>query len=66
MKTLRRLRKAAGLTQFKLARLARVSYTRLTYAEVGRATLTEEEMERIRKAIISAREKDDALLARTA
>jgi predicted transcriptional regulator len=47
MKQLKRRRKQLGLTQFDLAKKARVQYSRITFAETGRCQLTTEEIHRI-------------------
>lgn len=47
MRELKRRRQQLGLTQFELAKKARVGYTRITFAETGRCQLTAEEIERI-------------------
>ena len=51
---LRRLRKAAALTQIALARQAGVSHSRLVAAELGNLQLTHDEVGKIQKAVARA------------
>ena len=46
--TLKKQRRMVGLTQLELARLAEISYSRLTFFESRRLRLTSEERRRIR------------------
>lgn len=47
MKNLTRLRRAAGLTQYALARKARVGRSKISDVEIGRAVFTDAEHSRI-------------------
>jgi transcriptional regulator with XRE-family HTH domain len=56
-KELKRRRKQPGLTQFELAKQARLQYSRITFAETGRCQLTAEEIRRIEKVFEACAEK---------
>jgi len=57
MKELKRRRKQLGLTQFDLAKKARLQYSRITFAETGRCQLTAEEIRRIENVFETCAEK---------
>jgi len=57
---LKRLRKAAGLTQFRLAREAGISHMRLVYAELGSVQLKHDEVERVKQAIVRIAQRNTA------
>jgi len=62
-KHLRTLRRQAGLTQYGLARKARVPRWKIANAELGERNLLPEEIEAIRKVLVdSARAKSAAVL----
>lgn len=48
------LRKACGISQFKLAQLTRISRNRISLWECGYGRLTRKEIERIRKVLEGA------------
>lgn len=52
MKDLKKLRRAAGLSQFALARVANVPRWRIAYAETGSLDLDAVEVARIRAAVL--------------
>ena len=57
MRQLKRRRKQLGLTQFDLAKKARLQYSRITFAETNRCKLTEAEIERIEHVFAKRAEK---------
>ena len=62
---LKKLRRAAGLSQFALARKSRVPRWRIAYCETQRACLTEEEWTRIVKALAVAIKRNFAVASRS-
>ena len=60
----KRLRRAAGLTQYELCRRARVPRTKIADVEAGRGRYAEEELTRIAKVLTDAMNKNlDQLIA---
>lgn len=51
MKDLKRLRELAALTQWQLARAAKVDRSRLALAEVGQVALSHEQQDRLREVL---------------
>lgn len=51
---LKRLRRAAGLTQMGLSRAAGVSHMRLVYCEGGHLELTSREAQKVRDVVLRA------------
>jgi len=64
MERLKELRKCAGLTQWQLARAARVDRSRLALAEVNQVRLSEQQAARVRRVLDRAIEKRRAELNR--
>jgi transcriptional regulator with XRE-family HTH domain len=63
MKNLKKLRRAAGLTQQRLGQLTKLSRVRICHAELGLATLSVEEVSGIRKVLLEvSRKKSERLL----
>jgi transcriptional regulator with XRE-family HTH domain len=60
MKNLKDLRKDAGLTQQALGQLTKISRIRICHAELGLATLTENEFGSIRKVLLGVAKKKSA------
>jgi len=64
MKSLRKLRRDAGLTQYRLAKLSGTPRVKICHAELGIVTLTAKEIARIRKVVLAvARKKSARVLA---
>lgn len=61
--SLKKQRRACGLSQHQCARLASVAVSRLSYAESGRTRLTADEIQRIRQVLTKRVEKLAAAVA---
>jgi len=63
MSKLRQLRRDGGLTQYGLAKATGIDRTKISHAELGVVTLTDEELKRIRKVLLdAARKKSERIL----
>jgi predicted transcriptional regulator len=62
LKNLRKLRRDAGLTQYRLAAATEIHRWRISHAELGLLQLTAEEVDLIRKVLIAASRQKSARL----